>query len=42
MATTHIDRMRDHPNRNAAHAVREELNALQQRRTTQQQQEESK
>ena len=42
MATTHIDRMRDHPNRNTARAVREELNALQQRRTTQQQQEESK
>ena len=40
MATTHIDRMRDHPDRDATHAVREELNALQQRRTKQQ--EESK
>lgn len=40
MATAHIARMRDHPNRNAARAVREELNALQQRRTKQQ--EESK
>ena len=42
MATAHIARMRDHPNRNAARAVREELDALQQRRTKQQQQEESK
>ena len=39
MATAHITRMRDHPNRNAAHTVREELNALQQRRTKQQQEE---
>ena len=40
MATAPITRMRDHPNRNAARAVREELDALQQRRT--EQQEESK
>ena len=39
MATAHIARMRDHPDRDATHAVREELNALQQRRTKQQQEE---
>ncbi|MEE1617316.1 hypothetical protein [Brachybacterium sp. J153] len=32
MATTHIDRMRDTPNRDAARAVCEELHALALRR----------
>ena len=39
MATAHIARMRDHPDRDTARAVREELDALQQRRTKQQQEE---
>lgn len=35
MATTHIDRMRHHPNRDAAHAVAVELEALKKRQQQQ-------